>query len=176
MKLQQTSEDGLCLLTSFAMAFDCSATDLQKEMGDSWKSVIFPGLPRPYCWKGHHIQEFVRHIMQYGYAITPVELAPTIGSPLVDDDFYPCSTVPVYASAEAEVNSQRVFSDVIFNSRGVLTGCLASSIGIVRGHAVAYEYGRIFDPRGYVFRYSTKECERRGYYANCAWRIDKVEV
>ena len=42
------------------------------------------------------------------------------------------------------------------------------------GHTVAYDHGRIFDPKGSVYDYSRLACEAHQFYTRCAWRIDPI--
>ena len=41
-------------------------------------------------------------------------------------------------------------------------------------HMVAYDHGRIFDPRGHVYDYTRTTCEAHHFYTRCAWRIDPI--
>ena len=54
-------------------------------------------------------------------------------------------------------------------SRGVIDGT-----GARLGHTVAYDHGRIYDPRGPVYDYSRLACEAHQFYTRCAWRIDPI--
>lgn len=174
MKLQTSPDNGLCLLTSFAMVFDMDTRELQGIIdGGNYREVAFPGLPIPYCWRGYHIQQFIRYAVSRGYAVTPIELAPAVAPPLLHRRRYP--PVPIYQSTEAATRSYSLFEEIVRTTRGVLTGNLSSPNEIVRGHAVAYERGIVLDPRGRTFNYSLQECESHNLYANCAWRVDKME-
>jgi hypothetical protein len=66
-------------------------------------------------------------------------------------------------------NNWRRFEATIQISRGVIDGT-----GARLGHMVAYDHGRIFDPRGPVYDYSRLACEAHQFYTRCAWRIDPV--
>jgi hypothetical protein len=46
--------------------------------------------------------------------------------------------------------------------------------GARHGHTVAYDHGRIFDPKGSVYDYSRLACEAHQFYTRCAWRIDPI--
>jgi hypothetical protein len=177
MKLLHSSDDALCILTAFAMVFDMDPDELQAEIGSNWQSIAFSGLPQPYCWRGYHVQEFIRYAVQRGYAITPIELAPVVAPPMIKGGYNtpPYPNVPIYLGDEAEARSWQIFKNIVLNSRGILTGLLVNASILIRGHAVAYEHGVIYDPRGRTFYYSAEECESRGFYANCAWRVDRMK-
>ena len=46
--------------------------------------------------------------------------------------------------------------------------------GLRFGHMVAYDHGRIYDPKGHVYDYSRIACEAHQFYTRCAWRIDPI--
>ena len=179
MKYQRSPERGLCLLTSFAMALDTSTEDLLAEIGDSWKILAFKDLPVPYCWRGVHIQEMIKIALQRGYAVTPIELIPQVSPPRplnpITNRRY--NDVPVYHGA-SEKNNWRIFRQTIMSCSGIITGSIAPSLStlIKRGHAVAFDKGTIYDPDTEAYLYSTTQCEIRNFYANCVWRVDKIEV
>ena len=80
IRLQQVSEPGLCLPTSFAMAIGIPVARLLDRL-HGWHTVLFPDLPEPLCWRGIHIQEIIRLVLNMGYAVTPCELFPRIAGP-----------------------------------------------------------------------------------------------
>ena len=178
MKLQQSPEPGLCILTSFAMVLNMSAEMLLKRIGNGWKTLAFPNLPVPYCWRGVHIQEFILVALKRNYAVTPVELMPQVGPPQAIDPVTRVAyqDVTVFHGPTETINWD-IFCDVIMSCSGVLTGVIAPRLTkYQRGHAVAFEKGVIFDPSSEAYMYSVKQCEARNFYANCAWRFDKIEV
>jgi hypothetical protein len=153
------------------MVFDMDIRELQgiidADGSGSYKTVAFPDLPEPYCWRGYHVQQFIRYAVSRGFTVTPVELSPAVAPPLLHQRGY--QAVPIYQGP----HSWSLFIEIIRASRGVLTGNLALPGEIIRGHAVAYEHGHVYDPRGRHFDYSPKECEANDLYANCAWRVDR---
>lgn len=177
MRLQRSSQTGLCILTSFAMALDMPAAELLVNLGDRWKTLAFPDLPVPYCWRGIHIQELILIALERGYAVTPVELLPQTSPAQAFNPVTrkPYQNVVVFHGATEEANWE-IFHDVIRNRSGVITGRFAPSmIRFQRHHAVAFERGTIFDPSTDAFLYSVKQCESRSFYVGTAWRFDRME-
>ena len=178
MKLQQSPETGLCILTSFAMVLDMSAEMLLERIGNGWKTLAFPNLPVPYCWRGVHIQELILVALKHNYAVTPVELMPQAGPPQAIDPVTRVAyqDVTVFHGSTETINWD-IFCNVIMSCSGVLTGVIAPRLTkYQRSHAVAFEKGVIFDPSSEAYMYSVKQCEARNFYANCAWRFDKMEI
>lgn len=177
MRLQRSSETGLCILTSFAMALGMPAEDLLARLGDRWKTLAFPDLPVPYCWRGIHIQELILVALEMGYAVTPVELLPQTSpaQALNPVTRKPYRDVIVFHGATEEANWE-IFHDVIRTCFGVITGQIAPSMTrFQRHHAVAFDTGTIYDPSTDAFLYSVKQCESRNFYSSIAWRFDRME-
>ena len=179
MRLQHSPEKGLCMVTSVAMALDMPAQELLDRLGDGWKSLAFPNLPIPYCWRGIHIQELIQIALSRGYAVTPIELMPQVAPPQGINPVTrePYLNVLVFYNGTEESNWD-IFNRAIMNYSGIITGMItpSSTRMLQRGHAVAFEKGVIFDPSNDAFLYSVQECETRHFYANCVWRFDKMEV
>lgn len=176
MRLQKSSETGLCILTSFAMALDMPAADLLEQIGGGWKTLAFPNLPVPYCYRGIHIQELILIALEQSYAVTPIELFPQTSSPKAINPVTRKSyrDVTVFYGATEEAN-WRIFNDVIRTCSGVITGRLAPSMTrFQRHHAVAFDKGTILDPSSGAFLYSVQQCENRNFYSGTAWRFDKI--
>ena len=144
---------------AFAMALDMPVADLLATIGHDGSEIVFPNLPEPLCRRCFHIQEFVLAALSCGCALTPVELFPV----LQPTDAGPHKTV-LYRD-----NNWRRFEETIRASRGVIDGR-----GARRGHMVAYDHGRLFDPKGPVYDYSRLACEAHQFYTRCAWRIDPL--
>jgi hypothetical protein len=159
MELQQRPEPWMCLPTAFAMALDMPVTDLLAAIGHDGSEIVFPTFPEPLCRRCFHVQELIQVALARGFAVTPVELFPV----LQPTDAGPCKTV-LYANS----NWQR-FEAAIRASRGVIDGT-----GARHRHTVAYDHGRIFDPKGPVYDYSRLACEAHQFYTRCAWRIDPI--
>jgi len=176
MRLQQSPETGLCILTAFAMALNMPAEELLIYIGDGWKIHAFPNLPVPYCYRGIHIQELILVALERGYAVTPVDLLPQTSPAQAIDPVTrkAYQNVVVFHGATEEANWD-IFNNVIRTCSGVITGRLAPSMTrFQREHAVAFERGTIFDPSNDAFLYSVRQCESRNFYSNTAWRFDKM--
>jgi hypothetical protein len=93
-------------------------------------------------------------------AVTPVELFPTL---------QPTDAGPFHKTVLYPDNNWRRFEAAVQTSRGVIHGT-----GARLGHTVAYDHGRIYDPRGPVYDYSRLACEAHQFYTRCAWRIDPI--
>ena len=98
--------------------------------------------------------------MSRGLAVTPVELFPVL---------QPTEIGPFHKTVLYTDNNWRRFEAGIQTSRGVVDGT-----GARLGHTVAYDHGRIYDPRGPIYDYSRLACEAHQFYTRCAWRIDPI--
>jgi len=147
----------MCLPLAFAMALDVPVAELLEAIGHDGSAIAFPTLPDPLCRCCFHIQEFVQVALTRGYGATPVELFPVL-------QIYKFHKTINYPDG----NWPR-FDKIIQTSCGVLDGT-----GARYGHAVAYDHGRIFDPKGSVYDFSRLACEAHQFYARCAWRIDPI--
>ena len=157
MRLQQPPVRGTCLPTSFAMAMDVSVIDVLNALGHDGSEIVWPNLPEPTCRRGFHIQELIRLAMQWGWSVTPVELAPVLG----------CAdgrSFQVYPDDECWA----FFEQVIRTSQGVIEGH-----GLRCRHAVAYDNGRIFDPDSGGYDYSREACQSRCFYPTHLWRFTR---
>ena len=178
MKLQQSPEPHLCILTSFAMALDMPAETLLERIGNRWKTLAFPDLPVPFCWRGIHIQELILVALGLGFAVTPVELLPQTEppKPINPRTRVAYQNVVVFHGSDESANWD-IFRNTVMTCSGVLTGTKSPPMTrFLRGHAVAFEKGVIFDPSSEAYMYSVQQCEARNFYANYAWRFDKMEV
>jgi hypothetical protein len=178
MRMQKMPGPGLCLPTSFAMALEISVETFLLNQLTGWYLPIFPGLPEPLCWRGIHIQECIRVAQNWGYAVTPRELFPQIAPPrpnAPDGRPYENHVVAYHGeSHSATCDNWQVFSDVILLSRGVITGVKSvPGVGVV-GHAVAYDHGYVYDPNDLEYPFSQENCEKHRFYAQCAWRVDRI--
>ena len=159
MDLQQRPEPWMCMPLAFAMALDMPVADLLAAIGHDGSEIVFPNLSEPLRRRCFHIQEPIQVALARGFAVTPVELFPV----LQPTEGGPHKTV-LYAD-----NNWRRFEETIRASRGVIDGR-----GARFGHVVAYDHGRICDPKGSVYDYSRLACEAHQFYTRCAWRIDPV--
>ena len=160
MKLQIQPERWQCAVTAFAMALDVSVADLIRNVGHDGRGIIFPDLPEPRNHHGHSIYELIWAAIDLGYAVTPIPLRPGI-RPASD----PMREFVIGTDAE---NYQR-FRNHIHGSAGVM-----ECYGPKGHHVVAYDHGRIYDPRGYEFPYLREVCEERNLYTYCLWRVDRI--
>jgi len=159
--MQSQPEQWACMPVAFAMAMGVSVDELLEAVGHDGSKIIFPTLPEPACRQGFHVQEFIVVALQRGLAVTPVELFPVLAS----SDERQTHTI-LYPD-----NNWKRFADTLATSRGVIDGT-----GFRFGHMVAYDHGRIYDPKGSVYGYSRLACEGHGFYTRCAWRIDPIGV
>lgn len=158
MKLQMKPLRWLCAPTAFAMAVDIDVADFLQRIGHDGSEMWFPTEPEPQCRRGIHVQECISVCDQLGFAVTPIELFPCVLSPK-----------GINPSIEFPEGNWDRFTKQICGSTGVISG-----IGRNCGHAVAYDYGRIYDPDGNEYDYTRDECERRHFYTQCLWRVDRI--
>jgi len=144
---------------AFAMALEIPVGELLEELGHDGSELVFPNLPEPACRRGFHIQELVHVALRRGFALTPVELFPVLES---------ADGKQTQAILYRDNNWKR-FADILTASRGVIDGA-----GFRFRHMVAYDRGRIFDPKGHIYDYTRIACEARQFYTRCAWRLDPV--
>ena len=160
MELQHRPEPWMCLPLAFAMALDMPVADLLAAIGHDGGEIVFPSLPEPLCRRCFHIQELIQVALSRGMAVTPVELFPVLE---------PTEAGPFHKTVLYPDNNWRRFEAAIQASRGVIDGSNARL-----RHTVAYDHGRVFDPRGPVYDYSRLACEAHQFYTRCAWRIDPI--
>jgi hypothetical protein len=146
--------------TAFAMALDMPVAELLAAIGHDGSEIAFPSLPEPLCRRCFHIQEPIQVALSRGLAVTPVELFPVL---------QPIEVGPLRETILYPNNNWRRFEETIRTSHGVIDGT-----GARYGHVVAYDHGRIFDPKGSVYDYSRLACEAHQFYTRCAWRIDPI--
>lgn len=144
---------------AFAMALDIPVADLLGAIGHDGSKIIFPNRPAPACHQGFHIQELIHVALRRGFAVTPIELYPV----LADADERQTHTI-LYPD-----NNWKRFADTLATTRGVIDG-----VGYRFGHMVAYDHGRIYDPKGPIYDYSRLACEGHQFFTRCAWRIDTI--
>ena len=158
---QHRPEPWMCMPLAFATVLEIPVADLLTEIGHDGSKIVFPNLPEPACRQGFHIQELIHVALRRGLAVTPVELYPVSGSA----DARQTQTI-LYPDG----NANR-FAAVLASSRGVIDGT-----GLRFGHMVAYDHGRIIDPKGHEYGYSRIACEAHQFYTRCAWRLDAIGV
>lgn len=160
MKLQTKPNPWSCVGTAFAMVLDISTADFFGHVGHDGSQIAFSTLPDPMARRGLHIQECIAACLKLGHAVTPVELFPVIRSTT------PGENNIVVLFGDNEVANWHRFDQTIKTSTGVLEG-----VGRRCLHAVAYDYGTLFDPDGDQYIYSRPACESRGFHPRSAWRV-----
>ena len=161
MKLQVQPERWQCAITAFAMALDISVNDLIRAVGHDGGEIIFPDLPEPANRHGHSIHELIWAAIDMGYAVTPISVYPAI-KPAPD-------SMREYAIG-TEIGNWRRFRTHVYGSVGVI-----ECYGPKGNHVIAYDHGRIYDPRGHDFPYLREACEKRHLYTNRLWRVDRID-
>jgi hypothetical protein len=164
MRLLRKPARWMCLPASFAMVLDLPLSDIFAEIGHDGSEIKFPLLPEPMCRRGFHPQELIDVCLAHRCAATRMELAPCL-MPVRDGPEWP--VLP-------DNLAWRRFTRAIDLTCGVIAGDVVAGGAHLRGHAVAYEFGRIFDPDGREYDYSREACERRGFYTQHLWRIDRI--
>jgi len=147
----------MCMPCAWAMALDMSVENLLGELGHDGSKIIFPHLPEPMCRRAFHIQEFVHVALRHGKAVTPVEMYPVLQS----------SDGRATHTLLHPKNNLAVFTRLVEASRGVLEGATYRC-----RHMVAYDHGKVYDPRGYVYTYTRLASEAHQFFARCIWRVD----
>ena len=160
MELQQRPEPWMCMPLAFAMALDMPVAELLAAIGHDGSEIVFPSLPEPLCRRCFHIQELLHVALARGFAVTPVELFPV----LQPTEIGPFHKIILYPD-----NNWQRFEATIRASRGVIDGT-----GARFGHTIAYDHGRIYDPRGSIYDYGRLACEAHQFYTRCVWRIDPI--
>ena len=161
MRLLRKPDRWMCLPASFAMVLDLPLAAIFEEIGHDGSQIMRPDLPEPTCRRGFHPQELVHVCLNHGHAATRVELFPVLRATPDGAE---------HVVAYPDDNWVR-FTRVIEQSRGVIEG-----VGRRCGHAVAYEYGHIFDPDGCEYGYSRDACQQHGFFTQYLWRIDRIGV
>jgi len=161
VKLQVQPERWQCAVTAFAMALAVPVTDLIGTVGHDGGEIIFPDLPEPTNRHGHSIYELIWAAIDMGYAVTPVPVYPGIK---------PAPDSTCEHAIGTEIRNWQRFRRHLHGSAGVI-----ECYGPKGNHVVAYDHGRIFDPRGHEFHYLREVCEEKGLYTNCLWRVDRIE-
>ena len=149
-----------CIATSFAMVLGITVDEFFSRLGHDGSRRLYASLPDPAGRLGIHVQECIYVAMQYGKAVTPVELFPVHQSRL---DY---TNTPVVYHGSVTNNWSR-FQELIATTRGVVTGSSR-----LHGHAAAYSHGVIYDPdKPEEYPYSIQNCELRGFTTQCLWIV-----
>jgi len=147
-----------CAITALAMTLGIPVLELVKELDHDGSKVIFPLLPDPQCRRGFHSQELIMLAWRHRFAMTPIELYPTI---LANDH----SVIhPVWEKTEEEYKER--FTGIVRESAGILEG-----EGHTCHHAVHNNAGTLYDPdpSGTIYPFSFQDCEAQGFYPSRLW-------
>ena len=163
MKLIQKPYKWGCLITSFAMALDVSVATLEQMIGHNGSDVLYPEVPDPFGRRGFHVQELIHVAWALGWSVTPYELLPSLQHAL------PRQRIKI--EIDRPGGNWQQFERMLRSTRGVVTGA-----GRYSGHAIAYDGPTIFDPDGWTYEYSDKNCRERGFHTQCLWMVTKRSV
>jgi hypothetical protein len=182
-----------CMATSFAMAYDMTLDEFYQSVGHDGSEIVYPELPEPMRRRGVHPNECVLVGLQNGCAVTPFEVHSQLQASqdinaLLDIGIsrfhrkYARKTVEQSKTALKNILQSTIqeictpldsnwldFKYFICRRRGVLEGWAGKC-----KHAVAFDRGTIYDPDGPQYPYDRAECERRGFFGNRLWIVDKV--
>lgn len=142
------------------MALDVSVEELTALLRHDGSEILFSGLPEPACRRGFHIQELIHVAICLNRSVTPYELVPAIAP----TGFNPA----LWGHAIGSTYRRSFFEHLIREHRGVITGRTPTT-----NHAVAFKVGQIYDPDGRTYPFSFEYCEKRNFYAQCVWLIQK---
>src|SRR5258707_2441679 len=142
-----------CMATAFAMVLDISVQELIEHVGHDGSEVICPIENDRALMRGFSAQECISAALTKGFACTQIELFPALIYP---NGHKKVVTFPPNASSFS--GNWARFSGHISASRGVIAGN-----GKEHGHAVAYEFGSVYDPNGTPYFFTQGACETRHF-------------
>ena len=145
---------------AFAMALDMPVADVLAAIGHDGSEIVFPSLPEPLCRRCFHIQELIQVALSPASPSRRWNCSPSYNPRKAGRSTRRCSTRTTTGDDSRPTIRAR---------RGVIDGT-----GARFGHTVAYDHGRIYDPKGSVYDYSRLACEAQRFYARCTWRIDPI--
>jgi hypothetical protein len=155
--LQLKPNQWSCAITSLAMTLRVPTQELIDELGHDGSAIVFPQLIEPMCRRGFHSQELIHLAWRHGFAVTPIELFPTI-RPMQGEGTH----IVRFGGDDGSMNLGR-FIDTIHSNIGILEGQSGRWM-----HAVHFRYGEIYDPDGYQYLYSKRGCQGTGFIPNRA--------
>ncbi len=137
-----------CSLAAWCMAtgipFDVALLDI----GHDGSEILNPDIPEPHGRRGFHTQELVELALKYGDHPVLWEVLPSIQA---GTRFY---YSPWMDSNESVAQRFKEMHHLISTGYGVLEGVVR-----ICHHAVAYNFGTIYDPNGDVYEYSKEATE-----------------
>ncbi len=158
MKLIKQPNSWSCTAAAAAMAFDCEIVDITFLVGHNGSEIIHCNLLAPACFKGFHMQEIVDIGLRHGFSMTLIEARP-VQTPDGKHE-YDITKWGLFHDCE-----QR-FSSYINNNQGILIGKAREF-----WHAVAFNKGIIFDPRGRIYNY-----DRCDLIVESLWIVTKNQI
>jgi hypothetical protein len=142
-----------CLASAMAMALGLTTVEFERLAGHDGSAIVFPQLLTPQCRRGFHIQEAVHVARKLGYSMTPFELMPQIGPTTPNPDGATATSYHVaYGTEQGPGNlggNWDIFNELIATSMGIIECQTRTS----SKHAIAYDHGYIFNPKGEVYPY-----------------------
>jgi len=131
MKLIKQTNDWNCIIAVTAMLLDTTIQELITKIGHDGSEVVFPELEGPMQRRGFHIQEIIPIVLEYGYAMVPIEMEP-ISTP---------NGINQFKIPKVNINKYMI------NRPGILLGKNVKSLW---WHAVAWDGTLMYDPGGRV--------------------------
>ena len=159
MKLIKQPNSWSCVAAAAAMAFDCEIKDIFTWANHNGSEVVHHGLAPPACFKGFHIQEIVDIGLLNGFSMTLIE-----AEPVQTPDGKHTHDITKWGLFPGG-NEQRIESYINHNN-GILTGQARKY-----HHAVAFEKGMIYDPRGRI--YDSNDCD---LILESLWIVTKNQI
>jgi len=159
MKLIKQPNSWSCTVAAAAMAFDYEIEEVIKWIGHDGSEVVHPGLKPPACFKGFHMQEIIDLGFLTGLSMTCIEAKP---SQTPDGEHIHDIT----KWGTFWFNCVQRFEFYVDNNKGILIGKARKF-----WHAVAFEKGIIFDPRGRIYPYG--DCE---LFVESLWIVTRNQI
>ncbi len=145
-----------CSLAAWCMAAGIPLDLARLDIGHDGSEVLNPYMPEPQGRRGFHTQELVELVLKYGDCPVLWELFPSIESG---------NQIKVLYGSSIEMDGRwKAFQHLISTTHGVIEG----HTGVCQ-HAVAYNFGTIYDPNGVVYEYSRKMSESHTFYGKQLW-------
>jgi len=113
--------------TALASVMNVAVEDIFDYLGHDGTEIIWPELPKPYCYRSFHIQEMCAYALMGNYAITT---------------FTPMIGIAPRRSCEPHVVVCPHYADYTTYYQSVLTGTSAQG----NPHAVAWDGKQMMDP------------------------------
>jgi hypothetical protein len=132
MNLQTQPNRASCMLVSLAICMDTPYQELFTILGHDGTEVLWPEYPKPKCYRGFHECEISYLANAHGMQFTKYEKHLHLGHSIY--------TVK-------GVNTPYNFDFLVSEGIGVL---------LDDKHAVACDHGKIYDPNGYIYDYTSK--------------------